>query len=267
VSPTSIILSLSLLAVFGGVILTHNLTKYNYNEKISDGILSLLARKLKFELSEFHFKMLGFKTQSLYLILGTLGFIFMVNIINGMNSSTIVITKIFVGVFFPLLFSLNQYNLIAVDIESGMIVVNILRKNNYDWVVINRWLTMLIPQITFSLLLSFILFSSQDTVNILFLILVLMLNLLLNSLNLFLSVYFKKSGYANFIIGFITYLMLREDIQKVITSNKFLNSMNILECITSFSNNTPAISHILIPFVISVITVSVTMQKLRHLEY
>ncbi|MGE5499899.1 MAG: hypothetical protein ACM3Q2_17635, partial [Syntrophothermus sp.] len=94
VSPTSIILSLSLLAVFGGVILTHNLTKYNYNEKISDGIFSLLARKVKFELSAFHFKMLGFKTQSLYLILGTLGFVFMVNIINGMNSSTIVITKI-----------------------------------------------------------------------------------------------------------------------------------------------------------------------------
>ncbi|MGE5682014.1 MAG: hypothetical protein ACM34K_14185, partial [Bacillota bacterium] len=108
-----------LFTLAGGFLISRRLTEYEYNEKISGGIFPYIAHKLGFVLSEFHYKMIGLKTQSLYLIFGLLGFVFVLSLISGMGANSTVISKMYVAVFFPLLFSFNQYNLLAVDIESG----------------------------------------------------------------------------------------------------------------------------------------------------
>lgn len=258
---------LLLLTIVTGVIICRRLTEYEYNEKISGGIFAFIAGRLRFELSKFHYRMLGLKTQSLYLIFGSAGFILTLSFMSGMGADNTVICKIFSAVFLPLMFSFNQYNLVAVDLESGMAAVNILRKTGYEGVVLNRWFTMLVPQIVFSLLFSFLLINSAAGPGIPFVILVLMLNFLFSSMNLFLAVTFSRPGYANFIVGFIAYIMLREDIQKAVTSNPFLNTVNIFGSITSFTNHTPAPAHIIISAVIPAALIILARGKIKRIQY
>ncbi|MCU7492984.1 MAG: hypothetical protein HF312_08710 [Ignavibacteria bacterium] len=259
-------IAVSILTIGGGFIISRRLTEYDYNEKISGGIFPYIAHKLRFVLSEFHYKMLGLKTQSLYLIFGLLGFAFVLSLTAGMGANNTVISKIYVAVFFPLLFSFNQYNLLAVDIESGMIVTNVLRKTGYSRVVMNRWFTMLLPQAAFAVIFSFFLASSFDGLNISFLVLVVMLNLLFSSMNFSLSVFFMRPGFANFTVGFIAYLMLREDVQTVISSSKLMSYVNVFGSITSFTNNTPALSHILIALFFSVMFILLAFNKLKKID-
>ncbi|HEX2962009.1 MAG TPA: hypothetical protein VHO43_09480, partial [Ignavibacteriales bacterium] len=259
-------IAVSILTIGGGFIISRRLTEYDYNEKISGGIFPYIAHKLRFVLSEFHYKMLGLKTQSLYLIFGLLGFAFVLSLTAGMGANNTVISKIYVAVFFPLLFSFNQYNLLAVDIESGMIVTNILRKTSYSRIVMNRWFTMLLPQIVLAVMFSSFIRSSISGLSISFLALVLVLNLLFSSMNFSLSVFFMKPGFANFIVGFIAYLMLREDVQNIVSSNTIMSYVNIFGSITSFTNSTPALSHILIALFFSGIFILLAFNRLKKID-
>lgn len=264
--PLIISVTINILALTGGIIISRKLTEYEYNEKISGGIFSFLAGTLKFDLSKFHYKMLGLKTQNLFFIFGTLGFAFILSMFRGLDVNSVVISKIYVAVFFPLLFSFNQYNLIAVDIESGMLATNLLRKIDYGKIVFNRWLTMLAPQIILAVVFSAILLNIIPGMNISFMALVILLNILFGSVNFFLSVYFNKSGYANFIIGFIAYLMLREDIQNIFISHKILNYFNIFGSITSFTIHNPTIIQIAFAFSISLVFIILTHNRLTKMK-
>ncbi|MGE5353929.1 MAG: hypothetical protein ACM3S2_19265 [Ignavibacteriales bacterium] len=257
---------ITLLTLTGGFFISRRLTEYEYNEKISGGIFPFIAHKLGRVLSEFHYKMLGLKTQSLYLIFGLLGFAFVLSLTEGMGANNTVISKIYVAVFFPLLFSFNQYNLLAVDIESGMIVTNVLRKTGYSMVVMNRWFTMLLPQMAFAVMFSFFIKGSVSGLSIYFLALVLALNLLFSSMNFSLSVFFMRPGFANFTVGFIAYLMLREDVQKVISSSTLLSHVNIFGSIASFTSSTPELSHILIALFFSIVFIMLAFKKLEKLD-
>ena len=268
ISALPVILSIVLnaSAIVFGIRTRKKLTEYEYNEKISNGIFSAIAGALKLELSKFHYKMLGLKTQNLLLIFGSLGFALTLKLLSGMDANYAVISKIYAAVFFPLLFSFNQYSLIAVDIESGMMATNMLRKTEYRKIVFNRWITMLAPQIVLSVFYSVILFYIIADMNMLFMLLVIFFNLLFGSVNFFLSVYFNKPGYANFIIGFVAYLMLREDIQNIFSSNKILNSFNIFESVTSFTINNPMVIHVVFAALLSVVFILLTYSRLKRLE-
>ena len=108
------------LAVLSGIFLCRRLAEYKYGEKISGGVFSSIAGLLKLDLAKFHYRMLGLKTQNLFLIFGSLGFVLVLTLLKGMDANSVVISKIYVAVFFPLLFSFNQYDLIKIDTESGM---------------------------------------------------------------------------------------------------------------------------------------------------
>ncbi|HEX2866283.1 MAG TPA: hypothetical protein VHO03_04535 [Ignavibacteriales bacterium] len=257
---------ISLLTFAGGFLISRRLTEYEYNEKISGGIFSLIAHKLGFVLSEFHYKMLGLKTQSLYLIFGLLGFVFVLSLTEGMGANNTVISKMYVAVFFPLLFSFNQYNLLAVDIDSGMIATNVLRKSGYARIVLNRWFTMLLPQTVFAVVFSFFIIGSTNGLNVSFLALVLVLNILFSSMNFSLSVFFMRPGFANFTVGFVGYLMLREDVQKVISSSELLRNVNLFGSIVSFTNSTPSPDHILIALCLSIMFILPAFNKLKRID-
>ncbi|MGE5439832.1 MAG: hypothetical protein ACM3UR_08235, partial [Bacteroidota bacterium] len=97
-------------------------------------------------------------------------------------------------------------------------------------------------------------------------VLVVMLNLLFSSMNFSLSVFFMRPGFANFTVGFIAYLMLREDVQTVISSSKLMSYVNVFGSITSFTNNTPALSHILIALFFSVMFILLAFNKLKKID-
>ena len=129
--------------------------------------------------------------------------------------------------------------------------INRLKKTEYGNIIFSRWLTVLIPQLLLSFVYSVILHYMISGIGIPFMLLALGLNVLFSIVNFSLSLIFTRPGYANLLIGFAAYLILREDIQNYIISNRALNSLNIFECVTSFTNNAPSPSQIALPALMS----------------
>lgn len=219
-------LSLSILPIIVKV-LTVKISVIGLKEKFGKGLLASITKKLKFYLSMYHYRMLGLAPQIILWFFSFIGLIFVIILLNNPNGNFIVLSKIYIGAFIPVLFSFNQYSLIQIDREAGMMQTIFLRKISYSRIILNRWLIILIPQLFVVLIFVLLINIFGKPFSIEFIFYILLLNAFTGLLNLFIAIIFQSSGLPNLFIFALVYLQLRADVQLIITSSPVLNSLNI----------------------------------------
>lgn len=247
-----------------GWYLSKRLTRYEYAERIRGGVFAFISRKLHLPLSASHYGMIGLRTQNLYLIFGLAGLAFLLVQFLAANAQTIIIAKIYCAVLMPVLFSLNQYSTIRIDITSGMLPVLHLKPVTYRSILFNRWLCLLAPQLIITFLFALLLIRLHSAIAVSFIAYAILLSILFSSANFMMSVLLKNSGIANFIEGGIVYIMLREDVQNFFISSELLQKVNILSSVVSANTHQPESWHWIFAVLLIFISVLYTNKTLDN---
>jgi len=191
------------------------------------GIFSKTAEKLKAYLSMYHYNMIGLSNQRILTFFSFIGLIFIIALVQIKTADLLVMGNLYVGVFVPVMFSLNQYHLIKIDKDAGMVHNNFLRDLSYWKIIFNRWFILIIPQLIIAIIYTLILKVYVPQIQFSFFVYIILLNIFCSIFNLCISIFTQAGAAANLFLVFFIYLQLREDVQKVIVSNHFLNGINI----------------------------------------
>ena len=191
------------------------------------GLFARLANFFKTYLSKHHLNMMGLANQKILTIFSLLGLIFIIYIIRNPNAQMIVLAKIYLGAFIPILFSFNQFYIIEIDRDAGMIHNNFTRQTEYFRIILNRWFLLLIPQLIISALYSLVVSLFAQELSISIIIYILLLNIFCSSFNLLFAIKTRTNITANLILLFSVYIMLRDDVQCFLISYNWLNKFNI----------------------------------------
>lgn len=219
------------------------------------GFLHFLYSKVSFHLSAHHSTMMGYRNQNVLMVFVLMGTIFLLPLFINPNLETIVLFKIYYGVFIPLLYSFYQPSIIQIDLSSNMIISLLCRQVSYAYIVFNRLVLLLLPQLIVIIIMVIVveIFSPKMTFELLAYLLI------LNVFHAFVKVLFSSTRisihYSNILIITINYILLREDVQTVMNSNQLLIYLNFLSPIVSNSNEVSLT--LWLTFSISIIVLSV----------
>ncbi|MEO8233348.1 MAG: hypothetical protein ABI638_13775 [Ignavibacteriota bacterium] len=215
------------ISIVLGKHISRKLTRLNLIEKYKIGIFSTIAGKLKAFLSMHHYNMIGLSNQRILTFFTTIGFVFIVFLVQNKNFDLLLLGNLYIGVFVPVLFSFNQYYIIKIDKDAGMIHNNFLREIPYARIILFRWFILLLPQLLVALLLTLTLKVFIVQIHYSFVIYIILLNVLFSLINLCFSIATQEGMIANIFLLFFVYVQLREDTQNLINSNLFLKQLNI----------------------------------------
>jgi hypothetical protein len=218
-------------------------------------------------LSSFHLSMLDFSTSKTNTIFTVIGFLLIMILLRIPNLKLIILLKIYLGAFLPILFSFNQHNLINIDIKTGMLSNNFLRSKSYLFILLHRWSINLMSHFLSITLLLFLSFIFKTGVTISLAIYIVFINIFSSLFNLSLSAFFNNSSSANFILIIFVYLQLRDDVQHILVTIPLINNLNIFNPIVQeghqiiFHNWITLLSLILISFFILILGLNRIQRK------
>jgi len=216
-----------LITILIGNFLIKKIPFIDFSPPYRTGLFARLANFFKAYLSKHHLNMMGFANQKILTLFSLIGLIFIIFIVRNPNAQMIVLAKVYLGAFIPILFSFNQFYIIEIDRDAGMIHNNFIRGTEYFRIILNRWFLLLIPQLIISALYSFVVSLSTEAFSISIIIYILLLNIFCSSFNLFFAIKTRTNITANLILIFSVYLMLRDDVQSFLISYSWLNKLNI----------------------------------------
>lgn len=226
-----------LFTIWAGNKLSAFVRNYEFISPFRNGLYSKFAELVKLELSKFHIQMLGLNNQKILFLFTLIGLFLVISVNNKPNANLFVLTKVYIGAFVPLLFSFNQYNLIQIDRDAGMIHNNFLRQTSYSKIVFNRWLILAVPQTLVIIFFALLLNLTKSSLPFSFVVYILLLSLSLSLLNLLFAVLNRKNNIANLVIFFFVYLQLRDDFQNFIFNNPLLEKFNIFQPLLQQNSN------------------------------
>jgi hypothetical protein len=208
------------------------------SERYKRGFFVWILERLKLYLSMHHLRMMGLGSQKLLTIFTFLGLMQVIMLLNIDNANLLPFAKIYLGALLPILFSFNQYFIITIDKDAGMLHNNMLRKTSYPKIVMNRWLVLLIPQLLIAFIYSILISVFGKSFPIEFILYILLLNIFCSLFNLFFGIVTGKSGIANLFLLFFIYVQLRNDFQQLFVHYSILNSFNIFEPLLNETDST-----------------------------
>ncbi|MBI5473341.1 MAG: hypothetical protein HY961_13435 [Ignavibacteriae bacterium] len=235
-------------------------------EPFGKGILARIAERMGADISMHHFKMMGLSSRKILGFFSFVGLLLLIPLFGRKDANLLPLAKIYFGALLPCLFSFNQYHLIRIDWDAGMMHNNFLRSIPYSHIIMNRWLLMLLPQLlaTFTYIVLFGFFVQTFPAE--FTLYLLALNVFFSIINLCFAVISQTSGVANLILLFFVYIQLRDDVQTFFASRTWLTELNILSALTNETNGV-LISHWLITIVGIAICLLAMRARLRTLRY
>lgn len=196
-------------------------------EPFGTGVFVRLAKRLGSDLSMHHLKMMGLHNQKILTLFALVGLAFTLVLLTNPRGELIVFGKLYLGALLPILFSLNQYYIIQLDRDAGMVHNNFLRAMSYPHIVFHRWALLLVPQILVALSFSLLVMIVTGKLSMTFIAYLLLLNIFCSLFNLVFSVVTQSSGPANVILMLFIYVQLRQDVQDVFASLPLLNTFNL----------------------------------------
>lgn len=255
-----------LLSILLGNRIAKYLSQIEFAPPYRKGIFAKIANKCNAYLSMHHLNMMGLSSQKILILFSFIGFIFILFLIRNPQANLIIIAKIYLGAFIPILFSFNQYYLIKIDKEAGMVHNNFIRKISYTKIIFNRWLLLLIPQLLITLFFSLIISIFAQTLPFSFIIYILFLNVFCSLINLFFAVFTQTNSTANLFLLFFVYIQLRDDIQSFFISRNWLNKLNVFYTLLQENNNIP-LEHWFIMIGLILVMIFLTVKSLRKINY
>jgi len=258
--------SLMSFMIYSGNIIGKKFLSLNMIRSYKKGIFSLMAEKSKAYLSMHHLDMMGLNSQKILLFFTFIGLVFLIIVIQNPDAQMIVLIKVYLGGLLPILFSFNQHYLIKTDQDAGMIHNNFLRKTSYAAIIINRWLLLLVPQISIVFIYTILISLFSQNLPMSFILYILLLNVFCSIANLFFAVLLRISGMANFILFSFIYIQLRDDIQTILIDHHWLNKINIFYVLLQDEHFIPTI-HWIVLFSVVIVLFLVTMKMINRLKY
>lgn len=240
-----------------------------FTSSYRNGFYAKLAKFFNFDLSKHHIQMIGLHNQKILFLFTLLGLLLIVLVINKPNVNLIVLAKVYIGAFVPLLFSFNQYNLIQIDRDAGMIHNNFLRETSYAKIIFNRWLILIFPQMFVIIVFTLLLNITSRNLPLTFLFYILILTLSISSLNLFFAIFSRRNNVANIIIFFFVYIQLREDFQNTFFNNPYLEKLNIFQPLLQQNDSTIIFWHWIVVsslILFSIISSIILLGKLKFVS-
>lgn len=254
-----------IICVWIGNKIFRNIFEIDTNEKIQQGVSEYLLSRVGCNLSMYHIKMIGLSTKKTLAFFSFIGFLLIIVIINIPDSNLFVLAKIYIGIVIPVMFSFNQYSLLKIDEDAGMVYNNFLRLTSYSTIILNRWLILFVPQLVLTIVYVLILNSIKHNMSVDTVLYFLSLNLLFSSVNIYFSIITKTNSIANLVTSFIIYLLLREDIQNIFY-NPILQYLNIFQIIIEQNQQKIAPTHWAIVLSVSILMLFLVKKRL-HLKY
>ncbi|MDH7603439.1 MAG: hypothetical protein QHH13_00895 [Melioribacter sp.] len=249
----------------------HNFSKKlnekNFVVKYPKGFYALLLQKLNAKMSSYHVRMIGLENQKIITFFVVLGTLLLLPFLKKEGVNLLPMVQIYLGGFIALFFSFNQYFLMKIDEDAGMIHNNYLRAYSYSSIILNRWFITLIPHIMVVLICMIIIHvwgSPIDTGKIFYIIL---LNIFCSLLNLFFAIVLRINAAANLLLLLIVYGQLLDDFQRFIKNYPTLQSINIFSPLLT-EQKIPSILwlFLLCNIVVIFILIVVRLKKI-HYEY
>jgi len=215
------------IAYLCGNRLADHLDKIDLVEPFKKGVFARLAEKLGAHFSMHHLKMMGLANQKILTLFALIGLAPVLALLNNPHAELIVLGKIYLGALLPILFSFNQYYIIQLDRDAGMVHNNFLREIPYQKIIFNRWMLLLLPQLLVALSLSLIVFMLTQKLSVAFIAYLILLNIFCSLLNLLFALVPRTSGAANLMLLLFVYVQLREEVQAFFLSFPGINIFNI----------------------------------------
>ncbi len=223
--------------IISSIFISKKILDIDLSDPFKKGLFVRLLDKFRLDLSMHHLKMMGLGSQKILAFFTLLGLSQIIVLLSMPNANLLPFAKIYIGAFLPILFSFNQYYIVSIDREAGMIHNNFLRRMCYRRIVLNRWLVLLIPQLLISLIFLIIFSVFGKALPVSFIFYVLLLNIFCSAFNLFLGVLTNKTGVANLILLFFIYVQLREDFQNIFSANSIISDFNIFSPLLRLENS------------------------------
>jgi len=200
------------------------------------GLFARFAEQINAFLSMHHLRMMGFGSQKILSLFSFIGLAFTLVLVTLHSGELIVFGKIYIGALLPVLFSFNQYYIIQLDRDAGMIHNNYLRLLSYSYIIFHRWALLLIPQIVVTLSCSLVILIVTGKLSYAFVVYLLLINVFCSLFNLMSSIVTKSVGTANLLLLLFVYIQLRQDVQDFIFSLPLVNHINIFYPLLQESN-------------------------------
>ncbi|MBU1299115.1 MAG: hypothetical protein KKB77_08210 [Bacteroidetes bacterium] len=254
------------VAFFMGNSLAKRLQQVELVEPFKKGLFVRFAERLGLHLSMHHLKMMGFHNQKILTLFALVGLAFTLVLLTNPRGDLIVFGKLYLGALLPILFSFNQYYIIQLDRDAGMVHNNFLRAMSYPHIVFHRWALLLVPQILLALSFSLLVMIITGKLSIAFIAYLLFLNIFCSLFNLVFSVLTQSSGPANVMLLLFIYVQLRQDVQDVFASLPLLNTFNLFYPLLQEQNVVPNFLWIMMIVCIGTIMFLI-LRSLRRVRY
>lgn len=243
------------------------LLQVEFNEPYRKGMLSRLAEWSGADLAMHHYRMMGLGSQKILMLFTVAGLFLLIPLFRRTDANLMPLAKVYLGAFVPVLFSFNQYFLIKIDREAGIVHNNFLRKIPYSRIILNRWLLLLAPQLAVQLVFVVIVAIVAQPLPVSFILYVLLLNVLCSVANLYFAVTTMTNAVANLFLLFLVYLQLRDDVQHLLESNILSRQLNILSVLVRSDFGPVMAIHWFVVGALIVISLLLTFQRLRRLSF
>ncbi len=267
-----------ILIFFGWIFLL--LTSLGFASKISKRIkpdtgigsykhsfLSKLAERFSLDMVRYHIKMMGRANQKIFTVFLLIGLLLLIPTLKNANANLLILGKIYVGTFIPLLFAFNQYYIIQIDRDAGMLHNNFLRMTKFSTIVFHRWFLLITPQLITVLIFVSIFSIVVYPFHITLYIYILLLCSCLSLVNLLFAVVSKNNNAANLIVFFFVYLQLRDDVRESFFIMPFLKKLNVFEPLLQLGNTTiPSEPFLVLSLILLIIFVTIKI-FLGKVEY
>lgn len=267
-SVGSFVAWLGILAVayFIGNSIAKRLQHVELVESFKKGLFVRFSEKLGSHLSMHHLKMMGFQNQKILTLFALVGLAFTLVLLTNPRGELIVFGKLYLGALLPILFSFNQYYIIQLDRDAGMVHNNFLRAMSYPHIVFHRWALLLVPQILVALIFSLLIMVVTGKLSMTFIVYLLFLNIFCSLFNLVFSVLTQSSGPANVALLLFVYVQLRQDVQDFFASHSLLSTFNLFYPLLQEENVVPDFLWIVMVACLGAIMVLVlrALQRVRY---
>jgi hypothetical protein len=228
------------VALWYGSKISRNLLTIELADPFRKGLSARLSETMGAFLAAHHFKMMGLESQKILAAFAFAGLVLVLIAVGNPGANLIVFAKIYLGAFMPILFSLNQYYVIQLDRDAGMIQSNSLRSMSFPRIVLNRWKLLLLPQLLTTLVCALIVARYTGQLSWTIVPYLLLVNIFCSLLNLFFAAVSRTGGVSNVALLFLVYLLLREDVQTWLDSTQYLTYFNVFSPLTREDPAIPA---------------------------
>lgn len=209
--------------------------------------------------------MIGFENQKLIAFFVLLGLFSFLPLLKKEGIDILPLVQIYLGGFIALFFSFNQYYLIKIDIDAGMIHNNYLRALPYTRIIINRWLVSLILHIITLLISILVVYVSGIKFSLEKILYIIVLNIFCSLLNLMFAVVILINAAANMLLILFVYGQLIDDVQRFISKYPLIQSFNIFSPLLMESETSIELwAFLLLAIFLVFTTIIIKLNKLKY---